>query len=100
MRPTTAATVFSNGRIVDGRRHIENGYLIMEAATIVAVGSGESKRGSSAATVRHVDLAGRTLLPGFIDCHVHLTMDAEAGPTPIASPRDQMVTLLRSAARL
>ena len=31
------------------------------------------------ADVRHIDLAGRTLLPGLIDMHVHLTSLAEIG---------------------
>ncbi len=92
------ATVFANGRIVDGHRHIENGYLIMQGASIVAVGSGEPRRGFlSASGARQVDLAGRTLLPGFIDCHVHLTMGAQASPVPIVSPRDQLVAVLAAA---
>jgi imidazolonepropionase-like amidohydrolase len=90
-------TVYSNGRIVDGRRNIRNGHLITADATIVAVGAGEPKRGPSSGSVRHVDLAGRTLLPGFIDCHVHLTMNAEAAPTAIVSPVDQMVALIHAS---
>ena len=31
------------------------------------------------ADVRHIDLSGRTLLPGLIDMHVHLTSLAEIG---------------------
>ncbi len=65
--------------------------------TIVAVGSGDPKRGSSSGGVRHVDLAGRTILPGFIDCHVHLTMRAEAAPIAIVSPVDQMVALMHAS---
>jgi imidazolonepropionase-like amidohydrolase len=61
------------------------------------VGSGEPRRGASSGSVRHVDLAGRTILPGFIDCHVHLTMRAEAAPTPIVSPMDQMVALMHAS---
>jgi len=89
--------VYSNGRIVDGRRHIPNGYLITEGAAIVAVGAGDPKRGASSGGVRHVDLAGRTMLPGLIDCHVHLTMRAEAAPTPIVAPIDQMVALMHAS---
>src|SRR5258708_12653140 len=89
--------VYSNGRIVDGRRHILNGHLITQGAAIIAVGSGEPKRAVSPGSVRHVDLAGRTLLPGFIDCHVHFTMNADAAPTPIVSPVDQMVALIRAS---
>jgi len=89
--------VYSNGRIVDGRRHILNGHLITQGAAIIAVGSGEPKRAVSPGSVRHVDLAGRTLLPGFIDCHVHFTMNADAAPTPIVSPVDQMVALIHAS---
>src|SRR5260370_8649748 len=78
--------VYSNGRIVDGRRHILNGHLITQGAAIIAVGSGEPKRAVSPGSVRHVDLAGRTLLPGFIDCHSHFTMNADAAPPPTVAP--------------
>ena len=97
MASTPETVLYSNGRIVDGRRHIPNGYLITEGAVIVAVGAGEPKRGSSSGGVRHVDLAGRTIMPGLIDCHVHLTMRAEAAPTPIVSPMDQMVALMHAS---
>ncbi|MBX9826792.1 MAG: amidohydrolase family protein [Xanthobacteraceae bacterium] len=97
MSPKPETTIYSNGRIVDGRRHIPNGYLITEGSAIVAVGAGDPKRGGSSAGVRHVDLAGRTLLPGFIDCHVHLTMTAAAAPAAIVSPADQMVGVLAAS---
>ena len=35
--------VYSNGRIVDGQRHIPNGHLVTEGAAIVAVGVGRSQ---------------------------------------------------------
>lgn len=90
-------TIYLNGRIVDGHRHIANGHLVTEGAAIVAVGSGEPKRGTSLGSVRLVDLAGRTILPGFIDCHVHLTMNAEASPKAIVSPADQMVAVMHAS---
>lgn len=90
-------TVYHNGRIVDGSRHIANGYLVTEGAAIVAVGAGDPGRGAASASCHQVDLAGRTLLPGFIDCHVHLTMNAEAAPRAIVSPPDQMVAVLQAS---
>src|SRR5262249_9060755 len=43
--------------------------VLVEGARIAAVGSGLSAR----AGAEVVDLAGRTLMPGIIDCHVHIT---------------------------
>jgi imidazolonepropionase-like amidohydrolase len=37
------------------------------------------------------------LLPGFIDCHVHLAMNASAAPVAVVSPVDQMVTVLQAS---
>lgn len=97
MAPTPETTVYFNGRILDGHRHIPNGYLVTEGGAIVAIGAGDPKRGASSSSIRHVDLAGRTLLPGFVDCHVHLIMNAAAAPLPIVSPMDQMVALLQAS---
>ena len=52
MPPTPEATIYSNGRIVDGERHIPNGYLITEGAAIVAVGASDPKRSASSGSVR------------------------------------------------
>jgi imidazolonepropionase-like amidohydrolase len=90
-------TVYFNGQIVDGHRNILNGYVVTEGSTIVAVGAGEPKRGASSGRTRQIDLAGRTLLPGFIDCHVHLTMNADAAPVAIVSAADQMVAILHAS---
>ena len=90
-------TVYFNGRVIDGHRNIPNGYLVTEGAAIVAVGSGEPKRGTSSSSIRHIDLAARTVLPGFIDCHVHLTMNADAAPKAVVSSADQMVAMLHAS---
>src|SRR5262245_31725498 len=96
MAPTPETTIYFNGRIVDGERLIPNGHLITEGAFIVAVGAGDPKR-SASGSVRRVDLGGRTLLPGFIDCHVHPSMNAAAAPSAIVSSTDQMVALLQAS---
>ncbi|MDH7799232.1 MULTISPECIES: amidohydrolase family protein [unclassified Beijerinckia] len=92
-----SVTVYSNGRILDGLRDIPNGYLVTKDESIVAVGVGEPKQRLPEGNVRQVDLAGRALLPGFIDCHVHLTMHGHAAPTPIVTKMDEMVTLMRAS---
>ena len=64
-----AATLFTNARIVDGTA-AEPGPtvgVLVEAGRIREVGEG------LASTVAEViDLGGRTLMPGLIDCHVHV----------------------------
>src|SRR3569833_2541299 len=97
MAATPEKTVYFNGRIVAGLRNISNGYLVTAGSAIVGVGAGAPKRGTSSGSIRHIDLAGRTVLPGFIDCHVHLTMNASAAPVAIVSPADQMVAMLNAS---
>lgn len=60
---------------------IEDGGIIIDKDTIVAVGIGAELRRSSAfdgASSTHLD--GKTLLPGLIDCHIHLALDASDDP--------------------
>jgi len=54
--------------------------LIVEDGRIVAV----SARGASnlPAHGRRIDLPGTMLLPGLIDCHIHLIFDGSAEPVP------------------
>lgn len=60
-------TVFRNGHVFDG-----SGSMPVRADVVVSEGRfvkvGENLRGDN-----EVDITGSTLLPGLIDCHVHLT---------------------------
>ncbi|MDP3418513.1 amidohydrolase family protein [Falsiroseomonas sp.] len=64
-----SATLFANARILDGRVDggIE-GHVLVEDGRVKEV----SDKPISATGARQVDLAGRTLMPGLIDAHVHV----------------------------
>ena len=69
--PAPAVTVIRAARLFDGRGEtaVRDGVVIVEGGTIKAAGSG-----LAAPPGAHViDLGDATLLPGFIDAHVHLT---------------------------
>ena len=63
------ATLFTHARILDGR--VEGGiegHVLVEDGRIKEV----SDKPISATAARTVNLAGRTLMPGLIDAHVHV----------------------------
>jgi imidazolonepropionase-like amidohydrolase len=72
-------TVFTAARMID----VETGKVIEHPAIFVDKGRitsiADSRVIKWGANVKHVDLGERTLLPGFIDMHVHLTSLAEIG---------------------
>ncbi|MEK6911473.1 MAG: amidohydrolase family protein, partial [Candidatus Thermoplasmatota archaeon] len=61
------------GRVIDGtgRDPIARGAVVIDAGRVRDVGGEASVRIPHGARV--FDSAGRTVLPGFIDCHVHCT---------------------------
>lgn len=62
-------TLFQNARIVDGTlpERPDPVDVIVEGGTVVEVGPR-----LASAKARTIDLAGRTLMPGLIDAHVHV----------------------------
>ena len=64
------------GTVIDGtgRDPIPKGGLLIRGGRIIAVGPESSLQIPRGAQV--LDTAGRTILPGFIDCHVHCTYRA------------------------
>lgn len=63
---------FVGGRLIDGtgRTPIEKSAVLIEGPKIVGVG----KRGSIQIPpdAKVIDVSGKTVMPGLIDCHVHL----------------------------
>jgi imidazolonepropionase-like amidohydrolase len=70
--------VFTNGTVIVGDgRTLEHATVVVDGEKIVKVAKGDVPLPRGA---RKVPLDGRTLLPGFIDCHVHLCMDGSPDP--------------------
>jgi imidazolonepropionase-like amidohydrolase len=88
-------TVFKNARIVDGTGSVWHGFAIVDGKMISEVGEGEPPEVPNGHDV--VDLAGRTLLPGFIDCHVHLRSDGDPNPRQQVLSDTDALCALRSA---
>lgn len=89
----------TNARIIDGTGALP----IVDGALDVTASGGIGYVGpASRAPVtdaRIVDVGGRTVLPGFIDCHVHLGMTLADGPFHTVQ-QDPALVVFESAARI
>jgi predicted amidohydrolase YtcJ len=70
----SASVVFTNGTVhtVDPADTIASA-VVVEGERIVAVGSDQEALAHAGPGTRRIDLRGRSLTPGFIDAHHHLT---------------------------
>jgi imidazolonepropionase-like amidohydrolase len=96
----TRSLRLTNVRIIDGTGAppLSEGVLdVTPDGRIGFVGTAVEAPDAVDAEVR--DLQGRTLLPGFIDCHVHLGMSLADGPFH-AVQNDPALLVLESAARI
>jgi len=65
----TSATLFEHARIITGDgRVIENGALLVDGDTITSVGFDRS----APKNATHVDLTGKTIMPGMVLAHGHI----------------------------
>ncbi len=71
-------TLFSGGLVFDGAGTLLEAHgVLVDGARIAAVSPASEFQGF---TGKQIDTTGHTLLPGLIDCHVHLTLGAEGDP--------------------
>jgi len=72
-RSWEGTVAITNARLIDGTGAdpLEGATLLLEGERITAVGAGGTIGIPQSATV--LDAAGMTVLPGLIDCHVHLS---------------------------
>ena len=72
-RAMLSTTVFYGGKIITVDRAFAIAQaVVVQGERIVAVGHATELRRAAPAGARHVDLAGRTMMPGFIDTHGHV----------------------------
>jgi guanine deaminase len=53
--------------------HFDDGLLVVEKGHIAALGPADDLLAGSHAGIETVDLTGKLILPGLIDCHVHFS---------------------------
>jgi imidazolonepropionase-like amidohydrolase len=83
--------VFVGARLLDGRspEAVTDGILVTnDGGRIVAAGSAASVAAVSPKDADRIDVTGLTLLPGIVDCHVHLSLRLE----PVAEQTQRSAT--------
>lgn len=70
-------TKFTHATIIDGtgNKPIENGMVVIEDQKIVFAGKLEDWKDEEGKIYQEMDLSGKYILPGLIDCHVHIAAE-------------------------
>ncbi len=90
-------TLYRGGSVFDGAGEaIRDHALMVEGDRIVRVAPSAEFIGFAGIVV---DTSGGTLLPGLVDCHVHLTLGAQANPAAVLANEKPAQTALNALAR-
>lgn len=88
-------TAFVNGAVFVGDGTIlEDATVLVEGNRIVKVSDGATNLPQDARTI---PLSGRTLLPGLMDCHTHLCLDASGDPFGAAVADPLPIKVMKAA---
>ena len=90
--------VIDKARVVDGRGGVlENRRVAIDGARIVAVEDMAGSRSPAPPVTDYVDAAGMTVMPGVIDCHVHLSIGGAADSMGEAVADTDSIAVIRMA---
>jgi imidazolonepropionase-like amidohydrolase len=94
--PTVEPTLIRAGKLIDVRtgQVLTDQAILIEGDRIKEVGPAGEVSQRAPAGVRVIDLSGKTVLPGLIDCHTHLTFDPTSlgyEALGISIPREALV---------
>ncbi|MBO0812441.1 MAG: amidohydrolase family protein, partial [Microlunatus sp.] len=80
------AEIFSNAKVFDGTAFVDHPVdVVVDDGTFVEIGPGLAGQERYNGAIVH-DLAGKTLLPGLFDCHVHVLMSMTGGVERYTKP--------------
>ena len=89
-------TLLTGALLIDGTGNspVENGAILIKDEEIKAIGQRDSISIPEHASVTTINYPNQTILPGLIDCHVHLTGigDGRSGDELVTLP-DEVLTL-------
>ncbi|AXK32579.1 amidohydrolase family protein [Streptomyces armeniacus] len=96
--------LLSAGRVLTaaGQAPVTDGAVLVRDGRVAAAGERaeiEAGAGTGVRDLARLDFPGATLLPGLIDCHVHLAFDAGADPATAVQEVDGTGLILDMAAR-
>ena len=90
------ALAIQHVRLIDGTGHtIERATILIRGSKIVAAGS--SRTTTIPKGVTRLNGRGLTVIPGLIDCHVHLCLGGEPDVVATVESESPSMTLLKSA---
>jgi predicted amidohydrolase YtcJ len=100
------AIVFHNGIVLPvDPSFSQHAALAIQGNRVLAVGDVETVRSVAGSGAREIDLDGRTVLPGFIEPHMHFALSAGLGHLPDIGPfrrptfEDALAAIREEAAR-
>jgi imidazolonepropionase-like amidohydrolase len=96
MKELRMAIVLGNAFIIDGTGEALNrGFIVIDGNRIEQVGKGQGLAGGRGDEV--IDLDGRAVLPGMIDCHVHVCIDGSADPLQSVQKDSDLLLIMKAA---
>ncbi|MYJ75410.1 MAG: amidohydrolase family protein, partial [Gammaproteobacteria bacterium] len=86
-------TLYLNGRVFDGDRMVDGHGVLVDGKRICRVAPVGDFEGF---TGEVIDCAGATVMPGLIDCHVHLMFRGEPDPWAALEKLDAAHAVVRA----